>query len=83
MAETSYPFLRIAREFGVPYGQVLAYRDVLEKYDQSQPAQSLALDCWEYEAVLSLGNMRVAKAIDTARQKENARRAAAIGGDRA
>lgn len=83
MAETSYPFLRIARQFGVPYGQVLAYRDAVIKTAGLSFAQ---LDCWEREAWSALCGSVAAVAIIDAIKRESGRRAGldiSRGGDRA
>ncbi|NEV79502.1 hypothetical protein DYI24_20920 [Rhodopseudomonas sp. BR0C11] len=81
MAETSYPFFRIARQFGVPYGQVLAYRDALLR---SAGLSFAPFDEWERAAWQALVGTSAAVAIVNAIIEENLRRMSAVaaGGDR-
>ncbi|PPQ42138.1 hypothetical protein [Rhodopseudomonas palustris] len=82
MAETSYPFLHIARQFGVPYGRVLAYRDAVIK---TAGLSFAPLDCWEREAWSALCGTAAAVAIVYAIEHESWRRAGVLyppAGDR-
>lgn len=81
MAETSYPFLRIARQFGVPYGQVLAYRDGRLKCAESVALRDrgacdhhIRYDHWERAALIALNCTAAADAIVKAINTEQARR---------
>lgn len=47
----SYPYLSIAREFGIDYGIVLAYADVLNKPSPMLPSAPTPVDHWELQAV--------------------------------
>lgn len=83
MAETSYPFFRIAREFGVPYGLVLAYRDAVIK---TAGISFVPLDYWERRAWSALHGTSAAVAIVYAVEHESWRRAGVLfqpAGDRA
>jgi hypothetical protein len=81
MAETSYPFLQIAKRSGVSYGAVLAYRDAIVKV-LGGPGGYLDFDVWETEAQKTIGpaHLGIGADIFAAVQKEDARRRAAIDG---
>lgn len=81
MAETSYPFLRVARQHGVAYGLVLAYRDGWLKQQQARAAREAGrtyagaeIDVWERAALLQLGGTSAALAVIVAVKREDARR---------
>lgn len=77
MAETSYPFLRIARDYGVPYGQVLAYRDarLALRAARHHTPLSEVFDPWEDAAMIALNGTLAGAAILRAMDSEAARRA--------
>ncbi|AVT76611.1 hypothetical protein RPPS3_25480 [Rhodopseudomonas palustris] len=83
MGETSYPFFRIARAFGVPYGLVLAYRDAVIK---AAAIRFVSLDYWERRAWSALSGTSAGLAIVYAIERESWRRAGVLyqpAGDRA
>lgn len=55
----SYPFLAIARQFGMDYGIVLAYADAQRKIRRRRSdGPAVRFDVWEREAVRSMSRLR-------------------------
>ncbi|NEV75532.1 hypothetical protein DYI24_00350 [Rhodopseudomonas sp. BR0C11] len=88
MTDTSYPFLRVAREQRIPYRDVLAYRDAVLKLSgmAEKPSANVVddyrWDYWEAAAVRSLRTNEPARAaIIDAIMAESARRARVMFND--